>query len=823
MFIMDIIITILVIIGLCYAGYRMFFMFQAKHRVSQAGNMRYLLVRIQNEVGVDTNKSTIQSMKQNIELMNQFLKNMMSLRQDDFRHKYFGQPYISLELIWEEELIKFVIWCPKEYLGYIEQTIGSFYPGSSIDQVPMPKLLDEGKYASGGEMAYAKDFHLPVKTYEQFEADPMDSVLSSFSKITYDETLAIQIMISPIDESFIRQQRHGLDKVKKGGKKWKSILSMIFGLFGDIIDNLSKTEEEKKKDKPDKPDEKPHYNNQQSGDIDKKFDDELFTVRVKVFASSPSYDRAEQIVQDMVRLFGQFTYSWLNSFKFKPLSDLHQFVRELIERKRNDGKHDLLSMLKKKNDTIMSIKELSSLYHFPHSRFNKNPRIRRQKFKIVPAPDHLPQEWLLIGYNVYSGVHKEVRITDTDRFRHFYCIWQTGTGKTTALLVMAKDDLINGRGFTFIDPHGDFCEHLLNYFPKERIDDLIYFNVADFENPIAFNVLESKTVEERDVIVSDLIDMFVSMYGHEIFGPRIQDYFRNACYCLMEQPDGGTMSEIVRLFVDAAFNKIKVDKIMNPVSRHRWEKTYKSMGDREKAEMIPYFQAKFSPFTDNSIVRNIVWQPVSSFNFFDAMQQNKIILVNLSKWLLGEESSQLLGRFISTQIKVAALRRASIPEEERKPYFLYVDEFQNYVSKSFESVLSEARKYRLGLAVAHQYIDQLKQGWLGGQIDLSKAIFGNVGTMMAYKVGAPDAEFLEKEFSPEFNQLDLVNMDKFKWVIKLSVGTQPTRPFSVNILNPYTPALHTADKKRLIKEISALKWGRKKDLVEKEIFYRVGA
>ena len=784
--------------------------------------MRYLLIRIQNEVGSDPNKSTIGSMKQNLELMNQFLKNMMSLWQNDVRHKLLGQPYISLELIGEEELIKFVLWCPKEYIAYIEQTIGSFYPGSSVDIIKMPKLFDEGKYASWGDIEYTKDFHYPVKTYEQFEADPMDSILSSFSKITYDETLAIQIKISPIDESFIRKQRQNIDDVKKP-KKWFSPLKFLTTVIWWIFNNLSKTEEDKKNESKDKKEDKTHFNSQQSSDIEKKFDDELFEVRMKVFASSPSYARAEQIVQDMVRLFGQYTYSGLNQFKFKSMKSLWWFAYSLVDRLWNDHFQSIKDLLKKHKKTIMSIKEVSSLYHFPHSRFNKNPRIRRQKFKVVPAPDHLPTQWLLIGYNIYAGVHKEVRISDEDRFRHFYCIGQTWTGKTTALLTMAKDDLLHGRWFTFVDPHGDFCEKLLEYFPKERIDDLIYFNVADFDNPIAFNVLEANTPEERDVIVSDLIDMFVSMYWHEIFWPRIQDYFRNACYCLMEQPDGGTMSEIVRLFVDWAFNKIKVDKIQNVIVRNWREKTYKAMGERERAEMIPYFQAKFSPFTDNSIVRNIVWQPQSSFNFFDAMQQNKIILVNLSKWLLWEESSQLLGRFITTQIKVSALRRASIPESERNPYFLYVDEFQNYVSKSFESILSEARKYKLGLAVAHQYIDQLKQAGLGWQMDLSKAIFGNVWTMMAYKVGAPDAEFLEKEFGPEFNQLDLINMDRFKWVIKLSVWTQPTRPFSVNILNPYTPAIHTPEKKKLIKEISALKWGRKKELVEKEIYFRVWA
>lgn len=754
-------------------------------------------------------------MKQNIELMNQFLKNIMSLYQDDFKHKRLGQPYITLELIWEEEAVKFIIGCPKEYIAYIEQSIGSFYPGSSVDYVKMPKLLDEWKYASGGTLMLSKQFQLPVKTYEQFEADPMDSILSSFSKITYDETLSMQVCIKPLHESLIREERNNLDKVKKP-KKWASLLSLLSSLFT----NLTKTADDKKE--PEKKEEKPLFNSSQSSDIDKKFDDELFDVQIRLFAASPSYQRSELIIQDMIRLFGQYTYSGLNSFKFKWLHNLTDFAKTLVSRTWSQ-KYSFAWLFNRKPQTALSIKELSSLYHFPHARFNKNPRIKRQKYKIVPAPDHLPKDGLLIGYNIYSGVHKEIRITDQDRFRHFYCIGQTGTGKTTALLAMAKDDLINGRGFTFIDPHGDFCENLLDYFPKERIDDLIYFNVADFNNPIAFNVLEAGTVEERDVIVSDLIEMFVSMYGHEIFGPRIQDYFRNACYCLMEQPDGGTMSEIVRLFVDKAFNKIKVDKITNPVVRHWRDKTYNSMGDREKQEMIPYFQAKFSPFTDNSIVRNIVWQPQSSFNMFDAMQQNKIILVNLSKGLLGEESSQLLGRFLSTQIKVAALRRASIPEAERNPYFLYVDEFQNYVSKSFESVLSEARKYKLGLAVAHQYIDQLKQGGLWWQIDLSKAIFGNVGTMMSYKVWAPDAEFLEKEYSPEFGQQDLVNMDRFKWVIKLSVNTQPTRPFSINVINPYTPPIHTKEKKQLIKEISALKWGRKKDLVEKEIFYRVGA
>ncbi len=247
------------------------------------------------------------------------------------------------------------------------------------------------------------------------------------------------------------------------------------------------------------------------------------------------------------------------------------------------------------------------------------------------------------------------------------------------------------------------------------------------------------------------------------------------------------------------------------------------MGDREKSEIIPFIQAKFAPFTTWVYVRNIIGQIKSSFSFYDAMQNNKIIICNLSKWLAGEMNSQLIGRMIAMQIKISALKRAAVEEKDRKPFFLYVDEFQNYVSKSFESILSEARKYRLGLALAHQYIDQLKQGGLSGELDLSKTIFGNVGTIFALKVGAPDAEFLENEFSPEFSKQDLVSMDQFRGIMKMSINTQQSKPFSFKPLNPYDiPVANTPEKIEIIKQISALKRGSKRELVDKEIYFRVG-
>jgi len=775
------------------------------HKHSQT--LRFLHVKIPKKASeAEQRDSSIQHMKQNIEVMNQVLKNVSSLSNHSRYGRWIGQPYCSIEVLVEKELIKYIVAVPEDYIDTFEKFISSFYPGAVIDSIAQPKLCETGKYWAWASCVLSKTYHFPLKTYESFEIDPMDSILASCSRIEYDEKLVLQCLISPLEESRQQKIRSQIDLIKEG--KSINIRSKIWSSF--------------KPKQEDQPSEKKNHrrSSTQLADLEKKWEDELFQVNIRILATSPQNHRPKSMIQDITRTLNQYNYSWFNSLTTKERDDIW-FLLAVVH--RNFVSSSLWYNLFHTRRTILNIKELSSIIHFPNFKFNKNPRIKRQNYKIVPAPDTIPQEGILLWYNLYWWVKKEVRMKFEDRFRHFYCIGQTGTGKTTNLLTMAKEDLKAWYWFCFIDPHGDFCEDLLSYFPKDRINDLIYFNVADFNHPLGLNVFEAQTDEERDVIISDLIDMFVAMYGHEIFWPRIQDYFRNAAMCLMEQPDGGTISEVVRLFTDQAYQKIKVKNIQNPVVRQRWEKTYGSMWDREKQEMIPYFQAKFSPFTDSGIVRNIVWQPKSSFSMDEAMQSNKVILVNLSKGLIGETNSQLIGRFISTQIKVAALRRANMDISERKAFFLYIDEFQNYVSKSIESVLSEARKYRLWLGIAHQYIDQLKADWLKGGIDLSKAIFGNVGSILALKVGAPDAEFLEKEFSPEFSQQDLVNMDKFRGIMKLSVDSMQTRPFSFAPVNPFAePRLNSEDKKTIIKQIAALKWWRKKDLVEKEIFFRVG-
>ncbi len=794
-----------------------------KHRIQQANKLRYIQVKIPKSVTTKSGEDggdTIKDMKQNMQIMNQIYKNFYSIVEDKRTHRKFWHNYISMEMFIEKEVIKFIMAIPEEHVDNMEKLISSFYIGAVVDPIDQPKLLEAGKYMAGGEFVLTKDNAYPLKNYESFEADPMDSLLSAYSKVLTDEKMCLQILISPLEEDALKQLRKESKKIKDGKNK-----GFLWLLLKDIRRWIVSANTDSK-DAPKDEEKKSDLTQQQTGDLDKKAEDEIFSIKIRALVTSPDPKRPERIIEDLARGFSQYSYIGLNALKFKKAKRIQEFAKEFINRifRSNNGTLGNLNKWDKK--TILSIKELSSIIHIPNAKFNRNPRISRQKYKIVPAPDNIPTEGILLGYNTYAGIKKEIRImtNNDDRMRHMYIIGQTGSGKSTLIKTAIQEDIRLGNGFCVIDPHGDLIDDTMEYFPKERIDDLIYFDLANTEYPIAFNPLDgAETDDERDVVTNDLVEMFVSMYGEEIFGPRIQDYFRNACFLLMEQPEWGTLIDIMRLFTDDAFAESKIRNVKNPIIAARWNKTYKKMWDREKAEIIPFIQAKFWPFTTGTYIRNVIGQPKSAFNFFDAMNEGKVIMVKLSKGLTGEENSKLLGRMVTMQIKLSALKRASLDPKDRKPYFLYIDEFQNYVSNSIESILSEARKYKLWLIIAHQYIDQLKQEWLGGNLDLSKTIFGNVGNLFIFKVGATDAEFLEKEMGPEFSAIDMVNGDTFRAAVKTVVNNQPTRPFSFTIDLPWLkPKVNIPEKIEIMKQISALKWWTKRELVDKEIYFRVG-
>ncbi len=811
-----------------------------RHRQRQSNKFRYLRVKMpQLRVGKSTESEitdVIQNMKQNIQYMNQLYKSLYSIQEhtiheDNRVYKLFGtryhknkirnylwwENYMSVEMMVEKESIKFIFWVPEDHVENVEKLISWFFIGSVVEIIDQPKLLEAGKYMAGGEFFLGRDSAYPIKNYEAFEADPMESLMSAFAKTDKNEKLSLQILISPVADRYSRNIRKQIEHIKEGKRG--------FGFFRFISSIFRAASAENKEPAANNEKErKLAFSQQELWDMDKKVEDEMFLVKIRALVTSADPERPEKIINDLARSFTQYSYSGLNKFHFRKSKHIRTFAKEFVQRLffSNEGLWNDIKDFHKKD--ILNVKELSSILHLPNSKFNRSSRIQRQRFKIVAGPENLPDEGILVWHNLYAGIKKEIRITAKDRMRHVYILGQTGSGKTTIMLTSVLEDIKQGNGFCFIDPHGDAVDFIMEHYPKERIDDLIYFDLSNTEYPIAFNPLDgAETEDERDVLTNDMVEMFVSMYGEEIFWPRIQDYFRNACFLLMEQPDWGTLVDIMRLFTDDAYAESKIRNVKNPVIAARWNKTYKKMGEREKSEIIPFIQAKFGPFTTGTYIRNVIGQPNSSFNFSDAMNQKKVILVKLAKGLTGEINSQLIGRMVTMQIKLAALRRAGIDPKDRTPFFLYIDEFQNYVSKSIESILSEARKYKLWLTIAHQYIEQLKQKWLSGELDLSKTVFGNIWSMFIFKVGAPDGEFLEKEMSPEFTQTDIVNSDQFKWVAKVSIDEQQSRPFSFTTRVPYKdPKVNTPEKIEIMKQISALKRWTKRELVDKEIYFRVG-
>ena len=432
---------------------------------------------------------------------------------------------------------------------------------------------------------------------------------------------------------------------------------------------------------------------------------------------------------------------------------------------------------------------------------------------------------ILLWTNIYRNTLSPVYMKRDDRMRHHYCIGKSGTWKSVFLQTIARQDVRNGDGLCVIDPHGDLAEDMLAYIPKERAKDIIYFDAWDEERPMGLNLYEINILDEADRVVNDATEIFIKMFGPEIFGPRLQEYFKYWSLTLLEDfEDRPTLLDIVRLFTDDGYREYKVKKVTNPTVKNRWEKTFNAMGKKEKQEIIPYFSAKFVSFNTNRLIRNIIGQTKSAFKFEDIMDNKKILIINLSKGKIGESNANLLGMIIVSKIYTAAMARARQKEEDRKDFFLYVDEFQNFVSGTFADILSEARKYRLSLIMAHQYIAQLDPpkglGDVGGgKNDVKAAVFGNVGTMQSFKVGAPDAEFLEKEYAPVLSTEDIVGIANYKAYVKLNIDNATTRAFSMNMIN--SKDYQNMRIVPILKEYSGKKYGRKREFVDAEMEARL--
>ncbi|HHE45971.1 MAG TPA: ATP-binding protein, partial [Candidatus Moranbacteria bacterium] len=530
-------------------------------------------------------------------------------------------------------------------------------------------------------------------------------------------------------------------------------------------------------------------------------------VNIRLLASAATKERAQVILAQLENAFSQYENGDINCFQVQKRAKEKNIAYNFIFRNFVDEQAILLNN-----------EEIASIFHLPIST-TQTPKIKWVKSNSAPPPIGIQGDdtnSIVLGYNEYRGEKTPIRILDNDRRRHLYAIGQTGTGKSNLLQEMAKQDAKAGRGFCFIDPHGDAVEDILTAIPKERAEDVVLFNPSDTQRPFGLNMMEYdlNRPEQKTFVINEMIGIFDQLYDlKSTGGPMFEQYMRNAMLLVMDDPDSGnTLMEIPRVLSDESFRKMKINKCQNPTVTEFWTKeAEKAGGEAALANMVTYITSKLTTFISNDLMRPIIAQQKSTINFREIMDNKKILLVNLSKGKIGEINARLLGMIIVGKILMNALARSDIPEEQRKDFYLYLDEFQNVTTNSISQILSEARKYHLCLVLAHQFIGQLKE-------EISKAVFGNVGSLMSFRVGPEDAEFLEKQFAPVFSKQDLINVDNYHGFAKILVNNVLTKPFN---LATYPPTQGNQEVANALKELSRLKYGRDKKTVNQEIMERM--
>jgi type IV secretory pathway TraG/TraD family ATPase VirD4 len=639
---------------------------------------------------------------------------------------------------------------------------------------------------------------LPIKTYETFDTDPLNVVLNAFSKMKKDgEGAAIQLVIAPAGDAYNKSYQAALDKLKKGEKlkdvsasASATVAKEFLGTARDMFFGAKPTPKEDQK----------RIDENAVTLVAEKIATPIVAVNIRIVTSAETELRARSIMESISSAFNQFSNPNGNAFRFAPKTGkdiaplLHEFSFRLFARD---------------NSLMLNTKELTTIFHFP-SVGVKSAELKYAKVKSSAAPRGAGGEGILLGVNAHQGQRSEIHFAPEDRMRHFYVIGQTGTGKTTLLKNMIVQDIQAGAGVCMIDPHGSDIDDILASIPPHRVDDVIYFDPASTQ-PMGLNMLEydPSRPEQKTFVVNELLSIFQKLYASspESMGPMFEQYFRNATMLVIEDPStGSTLLEVSRVLSDAKFRALKLSRCHNPVVVQFWnEIASKSSGEAALANIVPYITNKFDVFLANDIMRPIIAQERSAFNFRQIMDERKIFLVNLAKGRIGDINSQLLGLILVGKILMASLSR--VDTNERPDFYLYIDEFQNVTTDSIATILSEARKYRLGLNVAHQFIAQLADR-------IRDAVFGNVGSMAVFRVGSEDAQFLEKQFAPIFTASDIISLENRNAYMKMLVNGQPEPAFNIETLPPPKGDMMLADK---LKEISALTYGRDRAEVEAEI------
>ena len=789
-----------IILALVFASFIFFSKLRNKGELSHSLGLALLkiqLPRAQKEE--NEQRATANDLREKIAAMEQVYAQFANITEHGLHAWLYGTPFFSLEVVVPHVGQEVIFYCsvPRKYASATEKLIQGVYPDATIEPVRdytifQPDSVVSAAYAKG------KNKFLPLKTFMTMDADPLGSIINAFSKVAHEgEGLAMQI-VSRRAENLWNTKLARLTRYLREGKPLHKALKEANASEFVRAAQGSKSEQKRKEEEL----EKQPVDETLVDMVNKKAQKILFETNIRIIAAAKDRIRSESLIQELAVPFAQYMVGDTNGITFSKVSgrSLQRLVYQFSFRTPDPA-----------STLILSSEELASIAHLPNTLIGAR-NVASIKAKQAPAPVNIPRTGLLLGMNAFRGVDSEVHITEEDRLRHFYIIGQTGTGKTYFMRNMIVQDIEAGNGVCFIDPHGDMCEDILGTIPPNRIEDVIYFNPGDISRPMGMNMLEydPNFPEQKTFIINELLEIFNKLYDMKTAGgPMFEQYFRNATALVMDDPESGnTLLEINRVFVDKKFRDYKLSRTNNPLVKIFWRDiAEKAGGEASLQNIVPYISSKFDSFLSNEIMRPIVAQEKSSFRLRDVMDNKKILLVNLSKGRLGELNSSLIGLILVGKMLMAAFSRVDIPEKERKNFYLYVDEFQNVTTNSIETILSEARKYRLSLTIAHQFIAQLEE-------DISKAVFGNVGSLAAFRVGAEDGEFLEKQFGPTFTRTDLINIDNRNCYVKLLINGTTALPFSMRTVAGKQSNPQLAAK---AKEYSRLAFGRDRVDVEKEV------
>ena len=683
-----------------------------------------------------------------------------------------SQPHLSFEIVARKEDIRFYVCVPRSLQDLVEKQINGAYPGADIQVVDEYNIYSKEGHVAFAQLKTTGSSYQPIKIFKDLPTDPLSSFTSSLAKMGEREGAAIQIMIVPANSDW-----------QKAGKRW-----------------IAKTK------KAEADPEKAKYNVDPKvyEAIENKCSKPGFEVTIRIVVSSSSEAQAKVHLDNIIGSFQQFS------------SDTNHFTRQ----KHWFGSLFMLDFIYRYQPilgqrSILSSEELATIFHFPNKSV-ETPHIFWLAAKRAPAPAQIPQTGLYLGMSVYRGIKRSVYIADEDRQRHIYIVGKTGTGKSELLTDMIMQDIRSGKGVCFIDPH-DTVEKILEMIPPNRAEDVIYFDPSDTERPLGLNMLEAATEDQKHFVTTSIINLMYKLYDpHKtgIIGPRFEHAIRNAMLTVMSEP-GATFVEIVRCLTDSRYVQELLPKVTDPIVRRYWTDQIAQTADFHKSEVLDYIVSKFGRFVTNKMMRNIIGQSQSAFDFRKVMDEGKILLINLAKGKIGEENSSFFGLVLVPKILIAAMSRQDVPEEMRKDFYLYVDEFQNFATPDFAQILSEARKYHLNLCVANQFVGQIEE-------DVKNAIFGNVGTLLSFRVGVTDANYLQHYFQPTFNETDLINVERHNVFINTIVHNEPVPPFSMDLTKDMSrqKAMRSLKMAEMIKQLSRLKYGKDREIIEAEVVQR---